>query len=465
MNSMAIGRQGLAWGGIFLLVIAGVLGCAKPADKPAAPAEPAPSASPPETETDKGTDDATGQNSLPSEEVSNGGLVSAHLPQESATLEEATERAEAGAEETVPAETVAADGAASQADEGSEAEPADILGIGDPAPAIAISTWVKGDAVESLAPGQVYVVEFWATWCQPCRASMPHMAELQTGYGDQVQFIGVSDEEVDIVKEFLEEEQSEGKTWNDVVTYRLAMDDNGQTNQRFMAAAEQGGIPTAFIVGRDGVIEWIGHPMAIEEPLKEVVEGTWDREVAIKAEIARKEARRRMRELEGQLAEAVQNQDWEAALTVLDEVAKDQPADSPGLALTRSTFLRNLGKESEAHTVVEDITDKHWENSSMLNAIAWNLAAEMGGVELDLALKMALRADELEGGNNASIQDTVARIYYEKEDLDSAIEWQKKAVEAATGSDGNLKAALEKYEEEKKLREEEASSGDETNSE
>jgi thiol-disulfide isomerase/thioredoxin len=296
-------------------------------------------------------------------------------------------------------------------------------------------------------------VEFWATWCQPCRASMPHIAELQTSYGDQVRFIGVSDEEESVVKDFMQTEQSEGKTWDDVVTYTMAMDDAGTTNRRYMAAAQQNGIPTAFIVGKDGVLEWIGHPMEIEEPLKQVVDGIWDREKAVQEAIARAEARKRMKEIQMKMAEAVQNQDWDAAIALLDEVAKEQPAGSPGILLTRATFLRNAGRDSEARSVVEEVTEKYWEESNMLNAIAWNLAAEMGGVELDLALKMALRADELEGGKSASIHDTVARVYYEKEDLDSAIEWQKKAVEAATGSDGNLQETLEKYEEEKKLRE------------
>jgi len=38
------------------------------------------------------------------------------------------------------------------------------LKVGDPAPALSVAEWVKGDQVEGLAKGQVYLIEFWATW-------------------------------------------------------------------------------------------------------------------------------------------------------------------------------------------------------------------------------------------------------------------------------------------------------------
>lgn len=65
------------------------------------------------------------------------------------------------------------------------------LKIGDHAPALKVKSFVKGEPVKKFEDGKLYVVEFWATWCGPCKVSIPHLTELQKKY-KQVKFIGVS---------------------------------------------------------------------------------------------------------------------------------------------------------------------------------------------------------------------------------------------------------------------------------
>ena len=78
------------------------------------------------------------------------------------------------------------------------------LQVGDEAPGLDIDAWVKGEAV-TIETGRVYVVEFWATWCGPCRKSIPHLTKLQKEYGsDGLTIIGISDEEADVVKPFVQ---------------------------------------------------------------------------------------------------------------------------------------------------------------------------------------------------------------------------------------------------------------------
>ena len=66
------------------------------------------------------------------------------------------------------------------------------LNIGDSAPAFKVDRWYKGAAVPAFERGRIYVVEFWATWCGPCKEAIPHITELARKYKDTVTVTGVS---------------------------------------------------------------------------------------------------------------------------------------------------------------------------------------------------------------------------------------------------------------------------------
>lgn len=318
------------------------------------------------------------------------------------------------------------------------------LSIGSVAPPLTIAKWISGQPIDNFQSDQVYVVEFWATWCGPCRTSMPHISELQQKHGDKVHFIGITDETEEIVNEFLAQEQSPGKTWKEVVQYRLALDNAGAANRAYMQAAGEGGIPTAFIVGKDSHVEWIGHPMTIDAPLEKVLDGTWDRQ----AEITRREQSQQLKNLSQQLQRLMQEKNWDQALALLDRLEEASGASAQITAM-RMAVLKSAGRTEDAAQQMTKLVEQEWSNAQLLNAVAWGIAAEgeVGGLEL--AEKAALRSSELTDNKNGAILDTVARIYYEKGDLDKAIEWQKKAVENNPERDPELDETLKKYEQEK----------------
>ena len=55
---------------------------------------------------------------------------------------------------------------------------------------------LRGNSVtKSDWGGKVVLVNFWATWCPPCREEIPELIELQKQYGDRLQIIGISEDE------------------------------------------------------------------------------------------------------------------------------------------------------------------------------------------------------------------------------------------------------------------------------
>lgn len=144
------------------------------------------------------------------------------------------------------------------------------LKAGDAAPALSIEQWLKGSPVSGFESGKVYVVEFWATWCPPCVANIPHLNDTQAKHPEVV-VIGVAgserrpaegqpDTRVEKLNAFIAQR-------GDGMNYRVAYDDDRSMPKAWMEPAGQNGIPCVFIVGGDGRIAWIGHPVAMDKHL------------------------------------------------------------------------------------------------------------------------------------------------------------------------------------------------------
>lgn len=146
------------------------------------------------------------------------------------------------------------------------------LELGDPAPGLRIQEWVKGEPVESFLDGQVYIVEFWATWCAPCEASIPHLTEMQQEYAEKgLTIIGISDEDASTVHPFVAEKGGG-------MGYTVALDDNSATARAYMGAFGIQTLPHAFIVDQSGNLVWEGNPLAddLEGVVSQVLAGTFD---------------------------------------------------------------------------------------------------------------------------------------------------------------------------------------------
>jgi thiol-disulfide isomerase/thioredoxin len=320
------------------------------------------------------------------------------------------------------------------------------LKIGDPAPKLQVGKWVQGEPVDSLKSDKAYIVEFWATWCGPCRVSIPHLNEIHTKFKDKgLVVIGQNCWERDEsqVEPFI-------KRMGDKMTYRVALDDkseskNGKMAETWMEAAGQNGIPAAFLVDKQGRIAWIGHPMKLtEDTITAVLEGKYDmKKAAAEAELQAKNEQK-LAQLSGELDGAMRGKDWDKATSTVEEIGKLLPeGQRTGLDFVRVQILLAKGDMEGAGKMALRVSNANKQNAMVQNQLAWGMLISEGisGAALDAAAEVAEQANQTAGGKDPGILDTLARANFMRGQKDKAVECQSKAVELA---DGDMKASLQK---------------------
>jgi thiol-disulfide isomerase/thioredoxin len=331
------------------------------------------------------------------------------------------------------------------------------LKLGDPAPTLRVSKFVKGTPVTKFMPGKLYVVEFWATWYGPCRASIPHLTEMAKKYKD-VQFVGVSvfEHKSTDVEPFV-------KDMGDKMNYGVAMDEvpegktasDGFMAANWMTAANQDGIPTAFVIDKESRVAWIGRPMTIDEPLGKIVAGNWD--IKTEAEKFAKEnaGKKKMAELNRKISQALKNKDFNSALSTANDAIAEDPAIEQMLGLFKWNMLKKLGRTGDAHTYFIRLLDDVFKDNAMgINQLIWPVVdpdanAKPSPEDATICLKAAIRADELTKARDGGIADTLAAAYYAAGDIAKAMEAQERALVLAKGTplekDASLKQRLNLY--------------------
>lgn len=321
-----------------------------------------------------------------------------------------------------------------------------VLSVGDAAPVLAIGKWVKGEPVAAFQKGKTYIVEFWATWCGPCIVGMPHLSELQKKYADKgLTIIGVTREDPN---NSLEQVETMVKAKGDVMSYTVAWDDAGKTNTAYMRAAQQQGIPCAFLVDGNGKIAYIGHPMSIDATLETVVAGKHDIAALAVASKKAKELESRGMKLQEELNRAANAKDWEAAIKSLDDMLAIDVEKFGGAAAAKYQILAlEVGDMDRANKWAQDALDTTCKDSaSALHSIAWAIVDPQSKVATpnpELATKLAVRAVEITKEKDGGILDTLARTWFVRGDLDKAVAFQRKAA----ALDPQLAGTLKEYEE------------------
>lgn len=303
------------------------------------------------------------------------------------------------------------------------------LDVGDRAPPLdGVTEWINGPAVAPAKPDgrSTYVVEFWATWCGPCRQTAPHLQKISAELKDKgVVVVGITQEDAETVRPFLAQTG---------VKYLIGLDPKKTTDATYMKDVE--GIPHAFIVDTNGVVVWAGHPMDnMREVLEDVLKGTYDPERA-----------RRNEERENALMESIQKGRTAEAMRRADELLADDRTRMD-LNQLKAGLLIETGHREELRTHYREMLGIYRDSPQDLNALAWMIAAPspmpLPFRDLEIALAAARRAAELSQERDPAILDTLAVVYGALGLPDRALATEEKAL--ALGGEAEVRKDIEEH--------------------
>jgi len=120
--------------------------------------------------------------------------------------------------------------------------------LNQPAPTVVGEKWLTA---APDARGKFVLLDFWATWCAPCRRSIPHLNALANKFKDRLVVIGLTDEPEETVRKMTEPR----------IDYSIAID----TQHRSLSEVAVTAIPHALLVDPKGIVRFEGHPGRLDE--------------------------------------------------------------------------------------------------------------------------------------------------------------------------------------------------------
>lgn len=144
-------------------------------------------------------------------------------------------------------------------------EDSDGVQQGDKAPSLSIES-MNGHGTASIEPGKVTIVDFWATWCEPCKKSFPKYQELYVKYkASGLEIVGVSvDDEKGGIPDFVDTHGAK---------FPVGWDEGHKIAEKWKVE----NMPSAYVIDKKGVVKYVhkgyhdGEEAELEKEIKELL--------------------------------------------------------------------------------------------------------------------------------------------------------------------------------------------------
>ena len=324
-------------------------------------------------------------------------------------------------------------------------------------PQLSVARWISagGLAPKSLTnfdKDKLYVIEFWSTDCEGAVPRFLQLATLKQQYAKQdVRFALLSHESTETIQSFLKgsARTPEGQPvpYQQLATsLAIGSDPDRSAHNAYMGNESSGQLPWAFLIGRDGKLEWQGHPSELDLVLDAVAQGRWDRQKIERDQML-------MAEIQESMAKLTKAKDWKGAIRELDRFlgSTDDPRITYGLLKSKIEIYARSGNASkEIAAVVKNLYSICSEEPLFAHDVAntvYQLAIRghlKDGTAILIAVEgLSVAIGQIEDGSTKSgMLHTLAKLEGLVGKTEQAIAHQTQAVELA---DESQKPALNAF--------------------
>jgi len=307
------------------------------------------------------------------------------------------------------------------------------LNIGNKPPALDVGFWIRKPAAPAKA-NAIRIVTFFSTWSEPCRQAFPILRQVAQKHKNVIiEAISVYEKSKGpadtayyaTVKDFVRRMGAQ-------MPYAVGVDGpQGKVARAWLEASGERGVPTSFVIDKNGKIIWIGHTLMLDATMDQIAAGRYD------AKRYAEERSRRIAEEEKEYRlfkrfnELNQQGRYKEAVDELDRIAKVEPEYGRRMVLVRFSLLLRCN-EPEAYRFGRQLLNGELKNESgLLWLMARMLLDETPGLkspDYRLAYDLALRSAELTKYQDANILTALAYANFKLGNVDRAIELQEQAI-------------------------------------